>query len=307
MLRVVAVCLVAAIAVGCSGGSSRTSPREKQKDPDRVAAFRGLGTWVDVYDYLPAFQKPGQVPAVTADSVSDMARLGVDTLYLQAAQDDPRSEGDIASRRLVGTLLVAAHNEGMRVVAWYLPHYADVQADLRRIEALRDFRSHGQRFDAVALDIEWTDDVRDVALRNQRLIELSRAARSALGTEALGAIVLPPVLLEQVNPKLWPSFPWREIAGSYDVWLPMSYWTLRSSTSPYRDAQRYTTDNITGVRADVGRNVVVHPIGGIADASTAHDDEGFVAAARAAGAIGWSMYDFDTTSSDAWPRLRPGG
>jgi hypothetical protein len=261
---------------------------------------------VDVYDYVPAFQRAGQVPAVTVDSVRDMARLGVKTLYLQAAQDDRRSEGDIVSDALVGELLVAAHRAGLRVVAWYLPHFADVQADLRRIEALRDFRSHGQRFDAVALDIEWTDDVRDVALRNERLVELSRAARSALGTEALGAIVLPPVLLEQVNPELWPSFPWREIAGSYDVWLPMSYWTLRSPTSPYRDAQRYTSDNITGLRADLGHDVVVHPIGGIADASTAHDDDGFVAAARAAGAVGWSMYDFDTTSSDAWPRLRAG-
>jgi uncharacterized lipoprotein YddW (UPF0748 family) len=304
MPRVVALLAVVALA-GCTGGSSRPDSRDRQP-ADRIAAFRGLGTWVDVYDYLPAFQKPGQTPAVMVDSVRDMARLGVKTLYLQAAQDDRRSEGDVVAPTIVGDFLVAAHRAGLRVVAWYLPHFADVQADLRRIEALRDFRSHGQRFDALALDIEWTADVPDPAVRNARLVDLSRAASRALDAEALGAIVLPPVLLEDVNPTLWPSFPWRQLAGSYDVWMPMSYWTLRSSSSPYRDAGRYTSDNVTRLRADIGGEVPVHPIGGIADGSTANDDDGFAAAARAAGVIGWSMYDFDTTSSDAWPRLRPG-
>lgn len=304
MPRVVALLLVAAL-VGCSGAATHAARRAKQPD-DPLVAFRGLGTWVDVYDYVPAFQKPGETPAVTVDSLRDMARLGVRTLYLQSAQDDRRAEGDVVAPGLVGAFLVAAHSAGLRVVAWYLPHFADVAADLRRIVALRDFRSHGQRFDALALDIEWTDDVPDATIRNPRLVQLSTEARAALGREALGAIVLPPVLLEQVNPNLWPSFPWRSLAGSYDVWLPMSYWTLRSSTSPYRDPARYTTDNLTRLRADVGRDAPVHPIGGIADAASARDDVAFVDASRASGAIGWSMYDFDTTRSDAWPRLRAG-
>ncbi len=70
-----------------------------------------------------------------------MAKLGVKTLYLQAAQDDTRSEGAIVDRELVGEILRRAHRQGVQVVAWYLPHFADVDRDLRHIEALYEFRS----------------------------------------------------------------------------------------------------------------------------------------------------------------------
>ena len=119
-----------------------------------------------------------------------------------------------------------------------------------------------------------------------------------------GAIVYPPIQLDVVNPALWPNFPWRRLAPFYDVWLPMTYWTLRSPSSPYRDAGRYTAETIAALRAAVGPSVVVHPIGGIADAAGARDISAFVDAARRSGAIGWSIYDFHTTNSASWPRLR---
>jgi uncharacterized lipoprotein YddW (UPF0748 family) len=307
MRRLVVFALVG-LLVGCSGTARTTkSPSgPKAKTGSAVTAYRGLGTWVDVYDFLPAFQKTGEVPAVTVGSIADMSHLGIRTLYLQAAQDDPRSSGDIVEPRLVGDVLVAAHAVGMRVVAWYLPHFADVAADLRRIVALHDFRARGRGFDAIAIDIEWTRDVPDPGVRNERLVDLSQRVRAAVPNLALGAIVYPPVLLDTVNRSLWPEFPWRRLAPLYDVWLPMTYWTLRSSSSPYRDAGRYTSDNITALRASVDPAALVHPIGGIADAASARDDEAFVNAARAGGSIGWSTYDFDTSRSDAWPRLRAG-
>ncbi|MBV8951555.1 MAG: hypothetical protein JOZ99_11815 [Actinobacteria bacterium] len=292
-------------AAACSGSPGRGARPARAAAPPASGPYQGLGTWVDVYDFLPAFQRVGDIPAVTVYSVADMARLGVRTLYLQAAQDDPRSAGDIVDTGRVGDLLVAAHGAGMKVVAWYLPHFADVNADLRRVLALHDFRVGNQRFDAIALDIEWTRDVPDPVVRNARLVDLSRRMRQTLPGVALGAIVYPPVLLDVVNPALWPGFPWKQLVPFFDVWLPMSYWTLRAPSSPYHDAARYTTDNIAGVRAAVGAPAaVVHPIGGIADVSSARDVEGFVRAARAGGSTGWSMYDFDTTHSDEWPRLR---
>ena len=92
-----------------------------------VPPFGGLGTWVDVYDYGPKFQGASTaLPAVTPASVDDMARLGVHTLYLQAAQDDTRSEGTLVDRRSSAHILRRAHRRGVKVVAWYLPHFADV-------------------------------------------------------------------------------------------------------------------------------------------------------------------------------------
>lgn len=270
-----------------------------------IKPFRGLGTWVDVYDYGPRFQNGGAVPSVTPDSVGDMARLGIKTMYLQAAQDDRRSQGDLVDRALVGDFLARAHRRGVKVVAWYLPHFADVDRDLRRVQALARFRVDGQRFDGIALDIEWTSDLPDTAARNDALVELSGRARTAAGAVPLGAIVLEPVLIEDVNRSYWPDFPWKRIRSDYDVWLPMTYWTNRTEASGWRHPERYVSENARRVRRDLGDPTArLHPIGGIADAATSRDYADFARAASQARAVGWSVYDFATTSSSAWPALR---
>lgn len=271
-----------------------------------VAAFRGLGTWVDVYDYGPTFQgSPNGPPAVTAASVDDMAKLGIKTIYLQASQDDTRSEGTIIDRALVGDILRRAHRRGVRVVAWYLPHFEDVDRDLRHILAMHNFRSGGQRFDGIALDLEWTNDVKDPARRNRALLEIAERTHAAVTDVPVGAIVLEPVLLEDVNLDYWPNFPWKKLSPFVDVWLPMAYWTNRTDASGWNDGFRYTSENIRRVRTNVGdRNANVHVIGGIADQTKVVDTNGVVSAAKRRRAIGWSVYDYVTTSSSAWPRLR---
>ena len=234
-----------------------------------------------------------------------MARLGIKTMYLQAAQDDRRSEGNLVDRSLVGDFLRRAHRRGVKVVAWYLPHFADIDRDMQRVQALARFRVDGQRFDGIALDIEWTSDVPDPAARNAALVELSGRARTVVGSTPLGAIVLEPVLLEDINRAYWPSFPWQRIRSDFDVWMPMTYWTNRTESSGWRDPQRYVTENARRVRRNLGdANVRVHPIGGIADSASSRDYAEFSRAAQRTGAIGWSVYDFATTSSSAWPALR---
>jgi len=298
------VLIAALLVVGAIVAPASASPTRRSA-PD-LQPFRGLGTWVDVYDYAPKFQStPGALPAVTPESVDDMARLGVRTLYFQAAQDDTRSEGTLVDRRLVGQFLQRAHQRGVRVVAWYLPHFADVARDLARVRALDAFRARGQRFDGIALDIEWTNDVKDPVRRNRALVDLAGRVRRTVTHVPLGAIVLEPVLIEDVNPAYWPNFPWKALRSSFDVWMPMSYWTNRSTASGWRDSARYTSENIRRVRAHLGRrDAPVHAVGGVADRTGPGDIQGFVTAARRAHALGWSLYDYVTTSSSAWTRLR---
>ena len=293
--------LVVAITLVVAGWTSVAAAADR----DDLAAYRGLGAWVDVYDYVPEFQEPGQEPSVTAGSFDDMARLGAKTVYLQAAQDDARSPRDTIDRRLLGRMLRAAHAADLRVVAWYLPQFGDVDADFRRIRALFDFESNGQRFDGHALDVEWNRGLPDFEARNSALVRLSRRVRELAGDRPVGAIVLEPVFLEVVSPEFWPRFPWRRLKSLYDVWLPMSYWTNRTADSGYRDGFRYTDENIRRLRNNLDDNdAPVHAIGGIAESALAKDYDGFVRAAKAGDAIGWSMYDYNTTSSSAWPRLR---
>ena len=71
-----------------------------------------------------------------------------------------------------------AHRDGMRVVGWYLPTFADVDADLERMTSIARFNVLGHRFDGLAVDIEDVDTVADVDVRNQRLVELLEAASS---------------------------------------------------------------------------------------------------------------------------------
>jgi len=268
-----------------------------------IAAYRQLGTWADVYDYAPAFAGSSGVPYLAPASVDAMAAAGIRTLYIQASINSPRASGILEAPDLLGAFLTRAHARGMQVVAWYLPTFSDIDADLQRLRAIRDFRASGQGFDGLAVDIEATEGVADAARRNAALIELSQRLRAETGT-AIGAIVLPPVLLEVVNPNYWPEFPWKSLAPYYDVWLPMAYWTDRTIASGYRDPARYTTENITRLHTDLGQpNAAVHVIGGIGGSSSADQYRAFVTAARKGGAVGISVYDFSVTAPAVWPIL----
>ncbi len=273
--------------------------------PRDISVYRGLGTWVDAYDFSPQYQPNGKPPPVTPDSMADLAAAGVTTLYLQAAKDDIRSPGDLVNPEILGPMLNRAHALGIKVVAWYLPKFYDLDSDMRRFLAMRDFRFNGEGFDGIGNDIEWTRDVPNHAERSLRLIELSRRLRAAVGSEALSAIPLPPVLIETINPKYWPGFPWRELAPMYDVWMPMSYWTFRTNSSGYRDAYRYTEENVRRTRTNLGLpGAVVHPVGGTDNKSNDEDYRGFVRACVDSASVGGSIYDWRTTPIASYSILR---
>ncbi|MCA1835673.1 MAG: hypothetical protein LC721_04805 [Actinobacteria bacterium] len=279
--------------------SDSTAPRN-----DSGSVYAGMGTWVDVFDWDP--DHTGGNPSVTPASVDRMAAVGVRTLYLQAARpEDPSSPGDLVQPEILAAFVQRAHAHGIAVVGWYLPHLGDVADDMRHLQAMLDFAPGGHGFDSVSLDIEWRNSVPDHDERSARLVDLSQRLRAAAGGLPVSATVMPPVVTDVINTGFWPGFPWHSISSLFDVWLPMSYWTNRSDDSPYRDAHRYTSDNISLLRGDLGDpGAPVHPIGGIGDKATLDDYQGFMAAAHEQGSIGVSIYDFGTTDSGAWPILR---
>lgn len=293
------------MAGALSPGEEGGKPAVPGAEASGVDVFARLGTWVDVFDFNPAHAQGD--PSVTPADVDRMAAAGVRTLYLQAARpQDPAAPGDLTSPDLLAAFLERAHSKGIAVVAWYLPHLSDVADDRRHLQAIVAFRAGRHRFDGVALDIEWRAGVPDPALRSERLVELSRHLREAAAGLPVGAIVLPPVLTDVVNPGYWPGFPWQGLRGLYDAWLPMSYWTTRGASSPYADAYRYTADNVRMVRDHLGDPAaVVHAIGGIGDESSTDDYRGFLAACADTAVAGYSVYDWDTTDAEAWAVLRP--
>ena len=279
-----------------SPSGSRAGPGP---DGYRTEAYRGLGCWIDVFDWSVSYA--GAVPPVGPNDMGSLADQNVRTVFLQTARyDRPHPSDDLLERGRLLAITDAAHARGMRVVGWYLPTHLDPVLDLRRGLAVLGEAA----FDGFALDIESRLES-DVALRNHRLAVLSADLRRAAGpSAALGAITVPPTTMEDVNPNYWPGFDWPMLASTFDVFLPMNYWTGRLAGSPWRDAAASTAENIRRLRAHAGRaDYPVHVVGGIADAVTPAEVAAMVRAAerRASPA---SLYDLATTGADLWPALR---
>jgi hypothetical protein len=252
--------------------------------------YHGLGAWLDVYDWSLSYARG--IPPVEPEVIDRMAAVGVRTLYVQAAKwDGP--VGVLEPERLL-PLIDRAHANGMDVVVWYLPTLADPGADLARLVAIA-----GLDVEGIGVDIE-SREVADPVERSRRVVQLSADLRALLPGEVLSAIVLPPVVMEDINPNYWPGFPWADLAPHYDVWQPMAYWSFRLADSGWRDGYSYTAANIDRVRAHIGRpEAPVHPIGGIADAFGPEQVTGMAQAAAERGAIGGSLYDFRTIEANA--------
>jgi hypothetical protein len=184
-----------------------------------VSSYHGLATWIDLFD-----AGPWDRPAHTARR---LARRGVRTLFVQTA--NYRQPRRLHRPEALGRMLRSAHRHGMHVVAWYLPGFQDPARDWRRTRAAVSYESAGgHRFDGFALDIEATA-VRDIAVRNRRMLQLSDRLRRLVGERyPLGAIIPDPV-----SQRYWPGFPYRPVRARYDAILPMAYWTGQASGDPH--------------------------------------------------------------------------
>jgi hypothetical protein len=253
-----------------------------------LAAFRGLGAWVDVNDHT-------NDPATIVPLVRDLAKRGVKTLYIESARFKSRT--DIAYPRALGAALDEAKARGMYVVAWYPPYFTNVEFDLRRSLAAVNFRSpEGNRFDAFGPDIEQFG-VKNHAERNRRTVEYSRRLRAASDIP-LAAIVYPPTQLQR-RPGLWPDYPWEAFGRYYDIVMPMAYWTFR--TGDAKGAADYTTRNAVLSRQWTGRPT--HVIGGLAEDANPAEIAAYVSAIVESGSIGGSIYDVRTTTAAQWLEL----
>lgn len=264
--------------------------------PFTMEPYSGMGTWLDVYDWSATFTG-GRPPAGMGD-IDRMAALGVQTLYIQASKWNSPTGNILEPDRLI-PLIQRARSLGIRVVGWYLPTLENLRWDFEILKAIAALP-----LDGLAVDIE-ARNVADVNERNRLLVQLSGALRNALPGRVIGAIPIEPVVLDLVNPRYWPNFPWTQLAPLYDVWLPMSYWTNRTEASGYNDGYKYTADNIDRLRWRLGLpQAPVHTIGGIGTEVSPEDVDGMIRAATERYVLGGSFYDYRITSDAVWQRLQ---
>lgn len=245
-----------------------------------------------MYDWSPTMT--GGSPTFRVAQVDAAAQHGAQTLYIQTARF--RSNSTVLDEPTLRNLISRAHLRGMKVIGWYLPTFTDLVRDLDRIYAMKRLN-----LDGIAIDIE-AQDVKDPATRTLAMVIETVYARVYFGqTTPMGAITMPPVHLSSINPSYWPGFPWEFVGQSYDAVLPMSYWTLRKAGSTYANPTRHIGDDVRLART-LSKNprLAVHEVGGLAEDVTPTQASQMVAACRAAGCIGGSLYDATTTSPAVW-------
>jgi hypothetical protein len=259
-----------------------------------ITAYRGLGTWVDMYD-PSAWNDP-------AAAVKDMASHGVRTLYIETANYHNPVTATMFKPSAIAAFIQECHAHKMKIVAWYLPGFKDLEKDYKRSMAAIEFRtSDGQKFDSFALDIE-DSHVKPASTRSARLKTLSERIRTAVGKDyPLGGIIPSPAGMK-INSSYWPDFPYKDVAAVYDVIVAMGYYTYHGDG--YAQAYNETRENVRIVREQTGRpSIPIHVIAGVGDKSTGSETTAYVRALRETGCLGGSMYDWSTTNDADWRPL----
>jgi hypothetical protein len=260
-----------------------------KKHVDRLASLRGLGTWVDLYDYGSGANKP--VGTLVAQAASHQ----VSTIWVETSR---YNTADIKYPAALGELMDASHARGIKVIAWVLPEFRSVSADLAKAKAAAAFRSpRGHRFAALGLDIEVSTGAK-ADDRNARLKSLTRKVYGHIGMPTI-AIVPPPVGFSR-HPEYWPNFPWRDVGAHADAIATMGYWSFSNA-----EAGSYTADTIKQTRSLVGKaSYPVHVIGGLAEDTTPAGAAAFCRAASSGRALGASLYDLTSMPASLWSPLQ---
>ena len=271
--------------------SKRPKPQKLEVElasggPD-LSAYESLGSWIDIYDEWP-WDHPSR-------AVHELDDRGVRTIFLQTSNWGANTA--IFRPQQTKEFLKAAHRRDMKVVSWYVPSFAKRKEDFQRSKAAALFNRGGERFDSFGLDIESTV-VGDIALRNRRLLDLSKRLRRLVGPDyTLGAITPDPV-----KALYWPNFPYEKVSTLYDVFVPMGYFSFR--TNGYKGVRKYTVASIRNIRRESGDpDVPIHLIGGIGGETKVPEVKAFVRAVKGNDVLGGSYYDMTVTSDQEWQHL----
>jgi len=293
-MRALAIAAVV-VATACVAATQSLSAPERQTAQERRAAaaevFGGLGTWIDIYD-TALYRSP--------DAVADrLVARGIGTVWIETAND--RSARDVIEPSGLGRLVDALHTRDLEVVAWYLPGHDNQVRDLRRVRAMLSFRTQtGGAFDGVALDIESLRE-KNVPRRTARMLDLLTRLRAEAGSTPVAAITYPPRAFER-HLSWWPAFPWNQIATKVDAFVPMLY--TGGGFPGYDATYGYVARSLKLLRSAVGRPIVVHAAGGVANRMNAEELKAFSDAVLDDGKIvGWSLYDLQTMTPAAWTAM----
>lgn len=262
-----------------------------QSDPaQRAAVFAGAGEWVDLYD--ATIHEPQYV-------VDQAVAHQVATIYWETS--NYHSPADVMYPADLQQVIALAHAQGIKVVPWYLPGYRNIALDRRRFAAAIN-AGGADPIDGLGVDIE-ADIVRNRQLRAKRAAAMVQWLRATYPDLPMAGIVPRDALA------WWRIFPYAEVRANTDVMMPMCY-TSRYLTPAQTTAM--SAECVTTIRTQTGDPAApVHVIAGVTDFLKPRLLIAAARGARDAGAMGFSLYNLETTTAAGWRAVdvwrTPGG
>jgi len=245
----------------------------------RTAVFAGSGLWVDIYD--ETIKDPQFV-------VDEAVAHGIQTIYVETS--NYHSPADVMYPEQIREMISLAHANSIKVVPWYLPGYRNIALDRRRFAAAVNVGG-ADPIDGLGVDIE-ADIVRNRQLRANRAAAMVQWLRATYPDLPMAGIVPRDALA------WWRIFPYATIRANTDAMLPMCY-TSRYLTPAQTTAM--TAACVTTIQEQTGDPAApVHVIAGVTDFLKPRLLIAAARGAKSAGAMGFSLYNLETTTPAGW-------
>jgi hypothetical protein len=258
-----------------------------------TAPIHGKGLW-----YVLDSDEHGTSPATRVARAAQAA--GLSHLYVEVAT----SRGGFWGARWLDALLPAARAVGVRVIGSVYACLDDLPADVAlSLEVARYRTPDGLALDGLTADVEETLVAENVRAYGELL-------RQGVGDDyLLVATVYPPESYAA------PRYPWPALAASWNAVAPMAYWRQMEGRAFTPDeVYAYTRRNLAQTRALVGRaDLPVEMLGQLfemgaprllgPDPPTPAEIAAAATAARDAGAVGISYFDWTRATPAQWQAL----
>jgi hypothetical protein len=258
-----------------------------------TAPIHGKGLW-----YVLDSREHGTAPATRVARAARAA--GLSHLYVEVAT----SRGGFWGARWLDALLPAARQVGVRVIGSVYVCLDDLPADVALSLQVARYRTpDGLALDGLTADVEETLVAENVRAYGDLL-------RQGVGDDyLLVATTYPPESYAA------PRYPWPALAASWNAVAPMAYWRQMESRAFTADeVYTYTRRNLAKTRELVGRSdLPVEMLGQLfemgaprllgPDPPTPAEITAAAIAARDAGAVGISYFDWTRATPTHWQAL----
>ena len=267
-------------------------PRRPSASGEPLAArVAGKGMWLP----QPLLEMADEKQIVEASR-----QTGLTHIFVEVAETSSGFYG----KTEVARLLPAAHAAGLRVIGWITTSLYDLPRDVALSAEVANYRTaDGHSLDGIAPDIEQNMELDDVKA-------FADILRATLGDDALIVGVVYPA--GGWFGREYPIQP--SLARVFNALAPMAYWSDEQRAYADKEVYEYIAKSVRDMQAAAGEGYPVHVIGQMYDTFGRNGSGAYspgyaeidaaLRAAREAGAVGISFFQWGTATPEEWAALR---